>query len=260
MKFSFGRNWLSYSSVALDENKVQAAREAFRSLTQGIDLRGARFLDIGFGQGLALFLASEAGADVSGLDLDPLCREALETTHRFFPSLPLPEITIGSVLDNAFVQGEEASGCYDVVHSWGALHHTGDMSKALQNAAVLVKPDGFFILSIYNKHWTSPLWQAVKYGFNHLPRFMQETLIFALYPLFYLRARALSENNGEGTTRGMDIQHDMRDWLGGYPYEYASTHEIERTLARLGFVMVRCQPTRGFTGCNEFVFQNRNTS
>jgi SAM-dependent methyltransferase len=256
-KFSFGKNWLSYSERALDESKIAAAREAFRNLTRGVSMQGVRFLDIGFGQGLSLFLAAEAGAETYGIDPDPICAEALEATHRFFHSTPFPRISIASILDRGFVQKQLESGGFDVVHSWGVLHHTGDMEKAFGNAAVVLKPGGFLIISIYNRHWTSPLWRAVKWSFNHIPRFAQEAMVFVLYPVFYFRARSLFGHDGSITTRGMDIGYDIRDWLGGYPYEYASRHDVERAFSELGLVMIRCEPTRGFTGCNEFVFQKK---
>lgn len=127
MKFSFGRNWLSYSQSALDQDKVERAREAFGALTSGIELRAARFLDIGFGQGLPLFLAAEAGADVHGIDLDPMCAKAVEATQRFFPGLPVPKIAIASILDDSFVriQRERAvttssipGGCFTIRARW----------------------------------------------------------------------------------------------------------------------------------------------
>jgi SAM-dependent methyltransferase len=254
MKFSFGKNWLAYSTVALDERKIAAARKAFRSLTRGISLRGARFLDIGFGQGLPLFLAAEAGADVYGIDIDPVCEEALAVTHQFFPSMPLPPTGIASVLDEEFVRAQEKHGLFDVVYSWGVLHHTGDMLTAFRNAAALVKPGGYLIISIYNRHWTSPLWRLVKCVFNHLSNLIQNIIVFAFYPVFYLRAWSLSQR-GSLSARGMDLRHDIRDWLGGHPYEYASVAEVQTTFSRLQFRMLRFGDTRGFTGCNEFVLQ-----
>ena len=255
MKFSFGKNWLSYSKVALNGKKVAEARAAFLSLTRGIELKGAQFLDIGFGQGLSLFLAAEAGAEVFGIDVDPVCGEALQATQRFFPSVAPPRFAIASILDEKFVR-EHAVG-FDIVHSWGVLHHTGDMGKALRNATALVKPDGFLIISIYNRHWTSPLWRGVKYGFNQVPSLLQKGIEFALYPIFYFRALSLSLENGQLARRGMDVRYDVRDWLGGYPYEYASPTEIQRALSDLDLVMNRCDVTRGFTGCNEFVFKKK---
>jgi len=255
MKFSFGQNWLSYSRRALSQEKVAEAREAFGALLRGIDLRHVRFLDIGFGQGLSLFLAAEAGADVLGIDVDPICEEAIKTTHRFFPFVTLPKLELASILDDEFVRRQKEAGGFDVVHSWGVLHHTGNLAKAFQNAAGLTKKGGFLVISIYKRHWTSSLWRSAKYVFNHVPRFVQEGLVTILYPLFYRRARALANDEQSLTARGMDLRHDIRDWLGGYPYEYASTTEVEQKLAKLGFELVRGKPALGFTGCNEFVFR-----
>ena len=257
MKFSFGRNWLSYSESALTPEKVDTAREAFHALMRGIELSGARFLNIGFGQGLPLFLAAEAGADVHGIDLDPMCAKAVEATHRFFPGLPVPKITIASILDDSFVRIQRDEGGFDVVHTWGVLHHTGAMDRAFRNAAAMVKPGGFLVISIYNRHWTSPIWVGIKYCFNLLPRFLQTTATLVSYPLFYLRARGLAGGRQEVTHRGMNLFHDVQDWLGGHPYEYASAEEMEQTFAALGFVLVRCNRTEGYTGCNEFVFRKR---
>ena len=253
--FSFGTNWLSYSSRALDENKIARARSAFRSLTDGIELRGARFLDIGFGQGLGLFLAAEAGAVVLGIDPDPLCAQAVARTGRFFSAQPRPTSELVSILDDDFVRREKVGGGFDVVHSWGVLHHTGDMNKALRNAGELVKPGGFLIISIYNRHWSSPWWRGIKYLFNRFPPFLQGAAIYASYPLFYLRALFLGQGEGSSSSRGMDLEHDIRDWLGGYPYEYASPAEIETMALSQGFKTVRCVAAKGYTGCNEFVFE-----
>jgi 2-polyprenyl-6-hydroxyphenyl methylase/3-demethylubiquinone-9 3-methyltransferase len=256
LAFGFGRNWLSYSERALDQDKVKQARAAFGTLFQDIAMRDRRFLDIGFGQGLGLFLAQEAGADVLGIDVDPLCAAALDATHRFFPALKPPRIQLVSILDPNFLREQGAAGGFDIVHSWGVLHHTGQMWNAIRNAAALVKDDGIFVISIYNRHWSSPLWRIFKFIFNHLPRFLQEVSVAMLHPIFRMRARALAK---EETSRGMDLRHDIRDWLGGYPYEYAGLAEVRDSIARLGFDLVRCHPTLGFTGCNEFVFHKSQT-
>ena len=255
MRFSFGKNWVSFSERALNEARIAQARAAFRSLTRGIEMKNARFLDIGFGQGLALFYAAELGAETYGIDVDPFCTEALRQTQRFFPESALPRTELASILDDEFVRDQINNGAFDVVHSWGALHHSGDMWKAFRNAAALVKEGGFLVISIYNKHWTSAYWRAVKRIFNHVPRFLQESFVLMLYPIFYLRARSLSKSDATLASRGMDLRHDIRDWLGGYPYEFGSRGGIEEYFRKLGFRLIRCLPTKGFTGCNEFVFQ-----
>jgi len=56
-------------------------------------------------------------------------------------------------------------------------------------------------------------------------------------------------------SRGMDFFYNVIDWIGGYPYEYASSDEVERMLARHGFTCMKKIPAQVPTGCNEFVFR-----
>ena len=57
--------------------------------------------------------------------------------------------------------------------------------------------------------------------------------------------------------RGMDIYYDAVDWVGGSPYEYASREEIVEFMEKKGLDLTKFIPTKGFTGCNEFVFHKR---
>lgn len=255
MTFSFGANWKAFSTRALDETRICEAREAFSALTDGIDFEGKRFLDVGYGQGLALFLAMEKGARVYGIDIDPLCEQALAITHRHFPHLPAPTTQTVSILDSRFIETALSEGGYDIVHSWGALHHTGDMKRAFDSVAGLVKPDGKLILAIYNHHWTSPTWKRVKIVYNHLPTPLQDAMFALFYPLRYLRRPLAAKTSRAQSRRGMSYAYDLRDWLGGYPYEYARSEAITTRFKRLGFDMIRTIPSAGWTGCNQFVFR-----
>ena len=55
--------------------------------------------------------------------------------------------------------------------------------------------------------------------------------------------------------RGMDFWFDVIDWVGGYPYEYATCREVESLVTNHGFEMRRCIPATVPTGCNEFLFE-----
>ena len=44
----------------------------------------------------------------------------------------------------------KALGTFDVVYSWGVLHHTGDMWKALEHAHMATAPGGLLALALYN--------------------------------------------------------------------------------------------------------------
>jgi hypothetical protein len=142
-----------------------------------------------------------------------------------------------------------------VVHSWGVLHHTGDMDTALTNAASLVAPDGHLILAIYNHHWTSPAWRLLKRTYVASPALLQQLMVLSLYPVIMAAKWAVTQRNPLQQERGMHFYYDVVDWVGGYPYEYASCDAVEAAMTKRGFSLLRRIPARVPTGCNEFVFR-----
>lgn len=228
-----------------------------------IPLKGRSFLDIGFGQGLSLLLAAEAGAQTTGCDVNPVCGEVLRMNQQTFPEpvsgLQIPTV-IGSILDPRVLENlrqiaPPPDHGYDIVHSWGVLHHTGAMYAAIANAASLVRANGYFILAIYNRHWTSPIWKAIKRTYCRSPRPVQQFLVRLLLPVIGLAKIAVTRKVSLSPERGMDFFHDVIDWVGGYPYEYANADEITSHLERLGFACMKMVPPKVPTGCNEFVFR-----
>lgn len=261
-RFDFGQNWKSFSAGALNIGRVKQAREDFQKLNAGIKFRGQNFLDVGFGQGLALLLAEEAGAAVVGNDINPKCVEALKATRRYFPKTSPGQIplVIGSILDQSVIDEIKNRSSYtdhlfDIVHSWGTLHHTGDMYRAITKTANLVRENGHYIIAIYNKHWTSKTWRKIKRRYSESSPMGQRVMIAVLKPVIWLAKLAVTGKNPSRKDRGMDFHHDVVDWVGGYPYEYATKEEIVDFVSRLGFKTVKVVPAQVFTGCNQFVFQ-----
>jgi len=256
--FDFGSNWKRYSRQALTVQRVEAARQAFADLTQGIELKARTFLDVGFGQGLTSLCASSAGAKVHCLDVNPGCAEALALTSRFFPTSASDKLTLitDSILSETVVTDllEISDGGYDVVHSWGVLHHTGNLARAYANCAVLVRPGGYLIVAIYNRHWSSPLWKQIKRLYCLLPSMGRKVLVVMFIPVIYLAKFLVTGKNPFEKERGMDFFFDVVDWVGGYPYEYASIQDVVNLAARNNLELIRVGPAGVPTGCNEFVF------
>lgn len=257
MKFAFGQNWKSFSENALDQRRIEDARRDFHLLLPAEKLAGKSFLDIGFGQGLGLFMAMEDGADALGIEVDADNIAALKTTGWFFNVKAMPRTEIGSILDPALVGRLSAGGGFDVVHSWGVLHHTGSMWKAVENAASLVKPGGLFAVSIYRRHWTSPLWLALKWTYNKGPRLIRPPMVAIFYALIYAAKWWITGENPKKMRRGMDFYHDIVDWVGGYPYEWASAEEVRAFFGTKGFTEIFFRPAQVPTGCNQFVFEKK---
>ena len=253
MRFSFGKNWQAYTTAALAPARIDQARRDFRDLLAGIDLRGKRFVDIGFGQGLALLLAAEMGAETLGIDIDPLNLAALANTRAAMGVAGQPATRIASILDETLVR--ELAGRFDVVHAWGVLHHTGDMWRATRNACALVAADGAFVCALYNRHWSSPLWRIVKWTYNRLPRCGQQCAVAGFYPIVYAAKWLVTGRDPAAKDRGMDFHYDLVDWLGGYPYEYATAEAVRQFVCRQGFVCLQTRVAQVPTGCNQFVFR-----
>lgn len=257
-RFAFGKNWQAYVRNALTTENVSRARQDFQAFFSDIDLQGKTFLDIGFGQGLALFFAQEMGANVLGIDSDADNFDALKTTAGMFAHCEFPNVRIVSILDESFLQEQLQTGQFDIVHSWGVLHHTGNMFKAIYHSAKLVKAGGFLMLAIYNKHWSSPLWRWIKWSYNVSPAVVQHLLIYSFYPIIYAAKWIVTRDNPRKMTRkGMDFFYNVIDWVGGYPYEYADIAVIRKFVCRESFVCLRSIPAHVPTGCNQFVFKKQ---
>ena len=262
MQFDFGQNWTDFARAALTGERVEAAQKEFAALLEGVPLRDASFLDVGFGQGLSLLSAARSGSRALGCDINPKCREALRVSAAWFPEVELSRIPIvtGSILDADVLRelhslAPSGDGHYDVVHSWGVLHHTGNMRLAIRNAASLVRPGGHLVLAIYNRHWSSPAWTLIKWLYCKAPHPLQRLMVSLFVPVIWLAKRMTTGRDPTQKTRGMDFHYDVIDWVGGYPYEYASIAELRALVEPLGFECLRSRPAEVPTGCNEFVFR-----
>ncbi len=261
MQFDFGRNWAEFSRQALTAEHVATAREEFADLFNGIELTGKTFLDIGFGQGLSLLSAAALGARVAGCDINPICAEVLRRNADLFPEVSADDVPliVGSILDPGTQAGIRSlvPGGFEIVHSWGVLHHTGDLRRGIRVAADLLAPGGYLVIAIYNRHWSSPIWKCLKWLYCRLPRVGKKVMVAALYPVIWTAKLAVTRRRPNRHDRGMDFYYDVVDWVGGYPYEYASSDQVVAWMEDLGLDCSNRRPPRVPTGCNELVFRKR---
>ena len=107
----------------IDDRRIRQAEESLSQMLREPSLEGRTFLDIGCGSGLFSLAARRLGAIVHSFDFDAdsaAC--AAELRRRYFPGDLQWTVEQGSVLDDAYLA---SLGTFDVVYSWGVLHHTG---------------------------------------------------------------------------------------------------------------------------------------
>jgi 2-polyprenyl-6-hydroxyphenyl methylase/3-demethylubiquinone-9 3-methyltransferase len=251
--FDFGQNWQAFTEQRVDEQRLALATQSLRDLLQRERLDGMRVLDIGCGSGLFSVSAARLGAaQVVGVDINPTCLSVSERNQRTFAPDAAIELRLASALDRA---GMAALGQYDLVYAWGSLHHTGSMWDAIRNAMGCVAPGGTLVLAIYNQHITSSTWRGIKWFYNQMPPIIQRLMAILLGGVIWVAKLAVTRRNPLEKERGMDFWYDVIDWVGGYPYEYATPTAIQQFVEGQGFRQIRLVPAQVPTGCNEFVFE-----
>ena len=261
LRFPFGRNWASFLDV-LTEARIQDAERSLSEMLGTERLAGAAFLDAGSGSGLFSLAAMRLGARrVHSFDFDPdsvAC--ARELRRRYFPEAKNWTVEQGSVLDADYLT---RLGQWDIVYSWGVLHHTGHMWDALAQVVASVKRPGLLFISIYNDQGRmSTAWRFVKRLYNTGP-LGRVGVLSVFVPYFAVRGFTVDLIRGRNpaaryreyrTTRGMSLMHDWKDWLGGYPFEVAKPEQIFEFCRSRGLTLEKLTTCGGKLGCNEFVF------
>lgn len=242
-RFEFGRNWHDFIQKNFGEDRVEISKKHMLNFLGREILDGLDMIDIGCGSGLHSVAALEAGAkSVHGFDYDPNSVEATKFVQKQSGNLPNWTVEQGSVLDDAYM---ESLPQYDLVYSWGVLHHTGDVWHAVRNAAGRVKPGGLFYIALYSadvqvdpppKFWLDVKRKYVSSGM-YMRRYMELWYIWRFQinrkiiriPKILLYAWSYKQ------MRGMNFMTDIRDWLGGWPMEFVGDQETVDFVEKMGF-------------------------
>ena len=253
MRFKFGKNWKSYSRNINNET-INVAQDSIKEFLKLDNLKGLKVLDAGCGSGIFSLASYNLGAKIiHSIDLDPIC---IETTKR------LKEKFVNKIKDNWSINiksilelNQKECYDYDIVYSWGVIHHTGNLDLAFDNLYKSVRIGGLLALSIYNDQgWLSKFWLIVKriYNTNKLSMLL---ILLLFMPYFIFKSTITFLLLGKKQRRGMNIINNIIDWLGGYPFEVRSPYALIKYANKYNLKLIKINTVGNKHGCNEYLFR-----
>jgi 2-polyprenyl-6-hydroxyphenyl methylase/3-demethylubiquinone-9 3-methyltransferase len=252
--FSFGRNWTDFLGTVGKEEVESAESDILNWLGPGA-VRGKDVVDIGSGSGIHSLVFNRLGARrVHSFDYDQF---SVDATRRLWQANGEPEewtVEHGSVLDQEYL---DSLGQFDIVYSWGVLHHTGEMWKAIRNCFGLVRNGGVVWIALYQEGPRYGADLALKRKYNSASDFGQRLILYGrILKIMLSRARHFKNPFAwnEKSSRGMNRYHDLSDWLGGLPYEVASEDDVVKVAAECDLIVERIKIVNE-GGCSTYVFR-----
>lgn len=257
LRFEFGQNWSGFVRQHFDRERLNVAKEHILSFLSRPDLKDLDFLDIGSGSGIHSAAAIAAGANkVLSFDYDP---NSVAATRFVWEQTGKPSnwtISQGDILDDAFVS---TLGKWNLVYSWGVLHHTGSVWRAIHNASRCVADGGLFYIALYSEDVQSDpdYWLKVKREYNEASKWTRRKMVW-WYIWVHMMGRkwtrlpeVVSRFFQYRLSRGMSLFVDIRDWLGGWPMEFTRDADVIKFLEERSF---RKANIKTGEACTEFLF------
>ncbi|MEN8826303.1 MAG: class I SAM-dependent methyltransferase [Wenyingzhuangia sp.] len=259
-RFKFGKNWKSFLK-SLNEDKIVFSKKCLLDFLGETDLKEKSFLDVGSGSGLSSLVAKKAGASVYSFDYDEdsvACTKYLK--EKYFKNDLNWAIEQGSALNEKYLKD---LGKFDIVYSWGVLHHTGDMYKALDLVEKNVADSGKLYISLYNDQgFISKIWYSIKKAYVNSPYIIKQLILLICYIRLwgpttvkdFIKIRPFYSWRKYYLQRGMSPHRDVIDWVGGYPFEVSKPEEIIHFFILRNYRLEKLKTCGGGKGCNEFLF------
>lgn len=259
-RFEFGKNWKDFIERHYSQDIVDVSKRHILGFMKRDDLKGLSIIDIGCGSGLHSMAMFQSGAaSIHSFDYDPNSVAATRMVHTIAGSPATWTMQQGSVLDDAFMASLPQ---FDFVYSWGVLHHTGDVWKAIRLASDRVKKGGLFYIALYSadvqKDPTPEFWLEVKQKYvtsGWLKRRQMDWWYVWRFMMHKNPARipvVLKQMRDYRKNRGMNMFTDIRDWLGGWPMEFVWDAEAVKFLEERGFKLKEIATGHANT---EFLFE-----
>lgn len=141
----------------IEEKRYSIEKEIF-PFAQFTRFHGKRVLEVGVGAGSDFTQWVRAGAEAYGIDLTD---EAVEHVQNRLAVYGLEAAGI-QVSDSENIPHKD--NFFDLVYSWGVIHHTPDTEKAFSEIVRVTKPGGRIKLMLYNRRSLGAFWLWFQYA------------------------------------------------------------------------------------------------
>lgn len=156
--------------------------------------KGKEILDAGCGNGRWSYGFARLGANVTAVDVNEI---ALESTKKALEGFNVSKKFIHSPLEK--LQEKTHGKKYDLVFSWGVIHHCHSFNQALSQVAQHVKEDGILYLYLYGRE---------SYSFEADLQLFKERILYNSFPTQEEKMHFLLKK-ARGDRNRVHIFHDL---------------------------------------------------
>jgi 2-polyprenyl-3-methyl-5-hydroxy-6-metoxy-1,4-benzoquinol methylase len=162
------------------------------------NIKGKSVLDAGCGTGVAAVCFKLLGAkEVYAIDIsDGALKTAKSLAKKYKVNITFQK---ENLLDFKLKKK------FDIIHSYGVLHHTADARMAFDNLCNLLNPGGRFYLALYLKTPLTVFHQAARNILTKFPKSFRITISKVI--------KALFAKGSKKAKRGFQDEGDVLDWF-----------------------------------------------
>ncbi|HLW61645.1 MAG TPA: class I SAM-dependent methyltransferase [bacterium] len=117
---------------------------------------GCKVLEVGVGAGTDFLQWVRAGAEAYGIDLTSEAVEHVRQRLRLY-DLRAADVRVADCENLPY-----PDNAFDLVYSWGVIHHTPNLERALSEIVRVCRPGGMCKVMVYNRHSLAALYVWVR--------------------------------------------------------------------------------------------------